>query len=106
MKAAKYTLFFKQGTNMTLNQCYELSCDQGTMIQEVGIMICDNAMALKVMAEKSHKNQTHGDFAEAWERALAIWFIEGMNPSHIEEYITHLHNCHLIGNDFYSMMLI
>ena len=50
---------------MTLNQCYELSCDQGTMIQEVGIMICDNAMALKVMAEKSHKNQTHGDFAEA-----------------------------------------
>ena len=42
---------------------------------------------------------------DAREQALAINFIKGVHPKYNNEYLVHLRNCKLQGNDYYPKML-
>jgi len=103
IKTAFYT--FKQGNNMSLQRYYELFLGQVTVLDEVGISIFDESTAESIARENNRAKPNVKDYAEARERALAIRFLQGANPSRSVEYISHLRNSHLEGNDLYPKTL-
>jgi len=103
IKTMFYT--FKQGNKMSLQRYYELFLGQVTVLYEVGISIFDEATAESITRENNRAKPNVKDYAEARERALTIQFLQGANPSHSAEYIAHLRNSHLEGNDLYPKNL-
>lgn len=104
IKTAFYTL--KQGNNMSLQRYYEFFTAHVKVMDEVRINIIDDATVQAVAEENGHDIPNAEDFAEAKEMALAVRFIQGANPAHTAEYLAHLSNSHLEGNDLYPKTLI
>ena len=68
------------------------------VLDELGVMITNIAVAIKVANERGHSNlPTEQDFIDARERALAINFVKGAHPKYKNEYLVHLRNCKLQG---------
>ena len=65
-----------------------------------------DAMVIKVANEKGHGDlPTEQDFIDAREQVLAINFVKGMHPKYKNDYLIHLRNCKLQGNNYYPKML-
>ena len=97
---------FQQGNNMSLQKYYELYVGHVTVLDELGVTIADIATAIKVANENGHSDvPTEEDYMEARERALAINFVKGAHPRYRNEYLVHLRNCKLQGNDYYPKTL-
>ena len=104
IKTVFYT--FKQDNGMLLQQYYELFVGHVNVMDEVGITISDNATAYTIAMEEGHDMPMGEDYAKAKDRALAVRFIQGANPTHNAEYHAHLQNSQLEGNDIYPKTLI
>ena len=70
------------------------------------IIISDDATTYTIVMEEGHDMPMGEDYAKAKDRALAVCFIQGANPTHNAEYLAHLQNSHLEGNDIYLKTLI
>ena len=102
-KTAFYT--FKQGNKMSIQRYYELFLSQVTVLQEVGITMSNDAIAFKIASKKSHEIAKPEDYTKACKWATAICFIQGVNPRYSAQYLMHLRNIHLEGNDYYPWTL-
>ena len=75
-------------------------------MDEVGISISYNVMVYMITMENGHDMPTGEDYAKSKERALSVRSIQGTNLIHNVEYLAHLWNSHLEGNDIYPKKLI
>jgi len=91
IKTTFYT--FKQGNNMSLQHYHELFLGQVAVMDKVGISISDEAMAAAITRDNNHVKPNANDH------------LLGANPSHSAEYLAHLQNSHLEGNDLYHKTL-
>ena len=91
---------FYQGRHMTLERYHELFLAQVEVLDEVGITIEDDALAIEVAHHYGSVVPTEGDRIEARSQELAIRFIRGTNSNH-KGYLRHLRNSYLDGRDNY-----
>ena len=91
---------FYQGWHMTLEQYHELFLAQVEVLDEVGITIEDEALAVEVAAENGRVEPNDDDQREAWDQELAIHFIRRTNMHH-KGSLRHLQNSYLDGTDNY-----
>ena len=85
---------------MTLERYHELFLAQVEVLDEVGITIEDDALAIEVAHHNGRVVPTEGDWIEARSQELAIRFIRGTNSNH-KGYLRHLRNSYLDGRDNY-----
>ena len=92
---------------MSLQRYHELFLNQVQVLEEAGGNITNDALAKEVAKENKRKwnEPTEEDWAKARERILAIRFILGANARHSAEYLAHLKNSFLEGNNNYPKML-
>ena len=91
---------FYQGRHMTLERYHELFLAQVEVLDEVGITIEDEVLAVEVAGENGRMELNDDDRREAWDQELAIRFIQGTNMHH-KGYLHHLRNSYLDGSDNY-----
>ena len=91
---------FYQGRHMTLERYHELFLAQVEVLDEVGITIKDDALAIEVAHHNGRVVPTEADRIEARSQELAIRFVRGTNSNH-KGYLRHLRNSYLDGSDNY-----
>ena len=95
----KFYKFF-HGRHMTLERYDELFLAQVEVLDEVGIMIEDDALVMEVAGQNGRAVPNDDDCSEAQNQELAIQFIRGTNTQH-KGYLHHLQNSYLDGTDNY-----
>ena len=104
VKEGFYTL--RQGRHTSLQRYHELFLAQVQVMDEVGVSIADEALLNQVAIANGHVDAagaaepTDADRAAAREQSLAVKFIRGANSQH-QEYLVHLRNSFLDGQDVY-----
>ena len=91
---------FYQWRHMTLERYHELFLAQVEVLDEDGITIEDDTLAIEVAHHYGRVVPTEGDRIEARSQELAIRFIRGTNSNH-KGYLRHLRNSYLDGRDNY-----
>ena len=85
---------------MMLERYHELFLAQVEVLDEVGITIEDDSLAIEVAHHNGRVVPTKGDQIEARSQELVIQFIRGTNSNH-KGYLRHLRNSYLDGRDNY-----
>ena len=91
---------FYQGRHMTLERYHELFLAQVEVLDEVSIMIEDDALVKEVVGQNGRAEPNNDDRSEARSQELAIHFIWGTNTHH-KGYLRQLWNSYLDGTDNY-----
>ena len=85
---------------MTLERYHELFLAQVEVLDEVWIMIEDDALVMEVAEQNRRAVLNDDDHSEARSQELTIQFIRGTNTHH-KGYLRHLQNSYLDGTDNY-----
>ena len=92
---------FRQGKYTSLQRYHKRFINHVDVAEDIGITIEDKVIIEEVAAEKGQAgNPTADDVEAAKQRSLAVIFIKGANSQH-REYLRHLCNSYLEGNDNY-----
>ena len=93
---------FYQGRHMMLERYPELFLAQVEVLDEVGIIVEDDALVTEAAQQNGREVPNDDDCTEARSQELAIWFIRGTNINH-KGYLCHLRNSYLDGCDNYPI---
>ena len=92
---------FYQGRHRMLECYHKLFLVQVEVLDEVGIMLEDDALVTEVAHQNGREVPNEDDRTEARSQELVIWFVRGTNNNH-KGYLHHLRNSYLDRCDNYS----